>query len=218
LNILGNTYVRILTVILVLQGVAFYAIAMRPERIPPVGPLDLFPNEFAGWVVMREVKIEPEVQDILKADDLLSREYVNTKGPEGAYLFIAFFKTQREGQAPHSPKNCLPGAGFEPIEAFPIEVKFPGRDEPTKINRYLTARGDEKSITLYWYQSHSRIIADEFAAKFWLIADSMRYHRSDTALVKVVVPVRNNDAARATDTAVAFAQAMFPALMRQLPM
>ncbi|HXK02555.1 MAG TPA: EpsI family protein [Verrucomicrobiae bacterium] len=211
-------WVRILTVVLVLQGVAFYAIAMRPERIPPVGPLDLFPGEFSGWTLLQDVKIEPEVQEILKADDLLSREYVNTAGTEGVYLFIAFFKTQREGQAPHSPKNCLPGAGFEPIESFPITVQFPGRDEPVKINRYLTARGDEKSITLYWYQSHSRIIADEFAAKFWLIADSVKYHRSDTALVKVVVPVRNNEAAAATNTAVSFAQAMFPALSRQLPL
>ena len=218
MNILGNTYVRILTVILVLQGVAFYAIAMRPERIPPVGPLDLFANEFAGWVVLREVKIEPEVQDILKADDLLSREYVNTKGPEGAYLFIAFFKTQRDGQAPHSPKNCLPGAGFEPLEAFPITIQLPGRDAPVTINRYLTARGEEKSVTLYWYQSHSRIIAGEFAAKFWLIADSVRYHRSDTALVKIVVPVVDNNAAAATKTAVDFAQAMFPSLTHQLPL
>ncbi|HTS66447.1 MAG TPA: EpsI family protein [Candidatus Acidoferrales bacterium] len=213
-----NKYVRILSIVLVLQGVAFYAVAMRPERIPPVGPLDLFPSEFPGWVAGRDIKIEPEVQDILKADDLLSREYVNTAASEGAYLFIAFFRTQREGQAPHSPKNCLPGAGFEPIESFPITVQFPGRDEPAKINRYLTARGDEKSITLYWYQSHSRIIADEFAAKFWLIADSVKYRRSDTALVKIVVPVRNNDAASATNTAVSFAQVMFPALVRQLPM
>ena len=218
MSFLNNRYVRVLTIFLVLQGIAFYAIAMRPERLPPVGPLEYFPSEFAGWSVRREVKIEPEIQDILKADDLLSREYINSTGTEGVYLFIAFFKTQREGQAPHSPKNCLPGAGFEPLEAFPIEVRLPGRDEPATINRYLTARGEEKSITLYWYQSHSRIIAGEFAAKFWLIADSMRYRRSDTALVKVVVPVRNNDAAGATKTAVEFSQAMFPALTRQLPM
>ena len=61
---------------------------------------------------------------------------------------------------------------------------MPDRAEPIVVNRYLTARGEEKSVTLYWYQSRNRIIAGEFSAKFWLIADSIRYHRSDSSLVK----------------------------------
>jgi EpsI family protein len=96
-------------------------------------------------------------------------------------------------------------------------VVVPGRTEPVRINRYLTARGDEKSVTLYWYQSHDRVIAGEFTAKFWLIADSIRYHRSDTSLVKIVVPVRDGDAAAATQTAIDFVKAMFSPLARQLP-
>jgi len=182
-----------------------------------VGPLDLFPKNLAGWQMYRESRVEPEVQEVLKADDLLSREYRNPAGTAGAYLFIAFFKTQREGQAPHSPKNCLPGSGYEPIESYPIDIKVAGREEPIHVNRYLTARGEERSVTLYWYQSRNRIIASEFSAKFWLIADSIRYHRSDCSLVKVVVPVRG-DTEKASASAVQFAQDMFPALSRQLPM
>ena len=132
---------------------------------------------------------------------------------------MAFFKTQQEGQSPHSPKNCLPGSGFEPVEP-PGQIAIPiaGRGEPIRVNRYVTARGDEKSVTLYWYQSHDRIIAGEFAAKFWLIADSVHYHRSDTSLVRVVVPVRGNDTAVASQTAVDFAQTVFPFVTSQLPM
>jgi len=70
---------------------------------------------------------------------------------------------------------------------------------------------------LYWYQSRNRIIAGEFAAKFWLIADSIKYHRSDSSLVKVVVPVRNDNADAATKTAIEFVQSVFPAIARQLP-
>ena len=109
------------------------------------------------------------------------------------------------------------GNGYEPIESGPISVEVPGRSTPIQINRYLTARGDEKSVTLYWYQSHDRVIAGEFAAKFWLIADSIRYHRSDSSLVKIVVPVRNNNADAATKAAVEFVQAVFPTISRQLP-
>jgi EpsI family protein len=217
MNFVRNKYARVLTLILVVQGGLFYAVAMRPEQVPDVAPLSVFPQQFDNWSLYRESKIEPEVLEILKADDTLSRLYVNQSG-KGAYLFIAFFKSQREGQAPHSPKNCLPGSGFEPIESFPIDITVPGRSEPIRINRYLTARGEDKSVTLYWYQSRSRVIAGEFAAKFWLIADSIRYHRSDCSLVRIVVPVTGEDAAAASNTAVEFAQAVYPSLTRQLPM
>ena len=143
--------------------------------------------------------------------------YVSPAHNGPVFFFVAFFKTQRYGQAPHSPKNCLPGNGFEPIESGVIAVTVPGRAEPVRINRYLTARGDEKSVTLYWYQSHDRVIAGEFTARFWLIADSIRYHRSDTALVKIVVPVRDGNGDAATQTAIDFVKTIFAPLARQLP-
>ena len=217
MKLLNNKYARIVTVCLILQGIVFYTVALRAENAPPTAPLSSFATDIAGWQMYKDVKIEQETLDVLKADDTLNRIYLNPERNANVYFFVAFFKTQRTGQAPHSPKNCLPGNGYEPLESGPISVTVPGRSEPVRINRYLTARGDEKSVTLYWYQSHDRIIAGEFAAKFWLIADSIRYHRSDTALVKVVVPVRGGDADAATRTAVAFVKAVFSPLATQLP-
>jgi len=218
MNFLQNKYALVLTALLLIQGIVFYSVALRAENIPPVSPLAGFPTNLGGWQMYKDVKIEQETLDILKADDTLNRIYVNPGKDSEAYLFIAFFKTQRSGQAPHSPKNCLPGSGFEPIESGPISISVPDRAEPIAVNRYLTARGDEKSVTLYWYQSHSRIIAGEFSAKFWLIADSIRYHRSDSSLVKVVVPVRNNDADTATRTATEFVRIIFAPVSHQLPL
>jgi len=221
MSFLTGKYARILTALLLLETVVFYSVALRAENLPPVSPLASFPTSVAGWDMYKDVKIEQETLDILKADDTLNRIYVKpqkaSEALQEAYLFVAFFKTQRSGQAPHSPKNCLPGSGFEPIESGPITIAVPGRGEPIVVNRYLTARGEEKSVTLYWYQSHSRIIAGEFSAKFWLIADSIRYHRSDSSLVKVVVPVRNNDADAATRVATEFVQAIFAPISHQLP-
>jgi EpsI family protein len=216
-SFLTAKYARIVTVVLILQGVVFYAVALRAENTPTVSPLEGFPTNVAGWQMYKDVKIEQETLDVLKADDTLNRVYVNPAHDASTFLFVAFFKTQRYGQSPHSPKNCLPGNGYEPIESGLMTVAIPGRSEPVQVNRYLTARGDEKSVTLYWYQSHDRIIAGEFAARFWLIADSIRFHRSDTSLVKIVVPVRDGDADAATRTAVDFMKAVFPPLVRQLP-
>jgi len=217
MNLLSSRYARAVTVFLLVQGVVFYAVGLRAETTPPVVPLSTLANQLGSWQLYKEVQIDQETLDVLKADDTLNRVYVDPAKSASAFLFVAFFKTQRAGQSPHSPKNCLPANGYEPLESGPLEVAIPGRETPIVINRYLTARGDEKSVTLYWYQSHDRVIAGEFAARFWLIADSIRFRRSDTSLVKVVVPVRNNDADAATRTGVEFVKTLFPPLARQLP-
>ena len=213
----GNLYARVLTAVLLLQVAAFYAIASRAERAPLISPLGLFPTAFGGWTMARDVPVEKDVQDVLKADDTLNRVYVNPSRTDYAFLFIAYFKTQRYSQAPHSPKNCLPGSGWEPVETGRQTIEVPGWNAPIVTNRFVVQHGDDKSVVLYWYQTHNRIIASEYWAKFWLVVDSIRYRRSDTALVKIVVPVHDNDTGAATAMGVQFIQATFPSLLRQLP-
>ena len=133
-----------------------------------------------------------------------------------ASLMIAFFRTQRYGQSPHSPKNCLPAAGWRPTEDTKLSVDVPGRDAPIVVNKYVIAHGDEQSVVMYWYQSHNRVVAGEFAARFWLVADAIRYRRSDTALVRVIVPISGNRDA-AEDAAVRFVRAVYPDVVRQFP-
>jgi EpsI family protein len=216
MDFLKGKYVRVVSLLLLVQAAAYYAVASRPEQMPVVRPLAEFPSDIGPWRTVRDVQVEPEVQEVLRADDILNRVYAGA-GPVPAFLFVAFFKTQRMGQAPHSPKNCLPGSGWEPSETGFLDLQPPGRPEPIRVNRYVVSHGDEKSVVLYWYQSHKRVIASEYAAKFWLVADSVRYHRSDTALIRIVVPVVNNDTASATKTGVDFIQAAYPALHAQLP-
>lgn len=212
-----SKYGRILAVVLVLQAILFYS-ASRGEGTPLATPLATFPVSFGNWVLAREGVVEKETMDILKADDVLTRVYTNTANRGSASIFIAYFKSQRTGQSPHSPKNCLPGSGFEPVET-PAVISIPveGRAEPLTANQYIVSNGEDKLVVLYWYQSHGRIIASEFAAKFWLVADAMRYRRSDTAVVKVQVPIRGDEAAGVRN-AVAFVQAVYPALASHLPL
>lgn len=133
-------------------------------------------------------------------------------------LFIAYFSTQQQGQSPHSPKNCLPGAGWTQVETGEVEIPIKGLPKPITINKYVIVKGNAQSLVFYWYQSHGRVVANEFTAKFFLVADSMRYHRSDTALVRVVTPVFQDDFAGALDSSTAFVQAAFPEIYRFLPM
>jgi len=207
---------RILAIVLLFQAVAYYAVASRREIIPNISPLSVFPSISKGWTMQNENPLEQEVKDVLKADDTLNRVYASPDGRTAASLFIPFFRSQRYGQSPHSPKNCLPGSGWRALDDSKFQVTVPGRDTPIVINRYLIARGDEQSLVLYWYQSHSRVVAGEFAAKFWLVADATRFHRSDTALVRVIVPVNGNREA-ATNTGVEFVRAVYPDIVAHLP-
>jgi EpsI family protein len=216
-SFLNNKYAKVLTVVLLIQALAYYAVARRKEDIPAMMPLSTFPVYVGGWFEKQDAPVEKEVQDVLRADDILNRIYTSPATGEIS-LFIAFFKTQRFGQAPHSPKNCLPGSGWEKISDEKIPVNVPSWDKPIVINRYVVEHGDEKSVTLYWYQSHNRVIADEFAAKLWLVADSIRYHRSDTALVRVIAPVQNGNVTAAGDAGVSFIQAVFPKILQQMPL
>lgn len=208
--------VLILSFVFIAQAFGFYNLS-HGEDIPTVRPLHEFPRQVASWRTSQEGVIEPEVQRILRADDLLNRSYVNTTDGRFANLFVAFFKSQRTGQTPHSPKNCLPGSGWVPaIEDF-LTIRMPGEAEDKKVNRYLVQKGDEKSIVLYWYQSRDRVIASEYWAKVYVVVDALRYNRTDTALVRVVVPVEGNNIDLATQTAVKFAREFYQPLRQTLP-
>ncbi len=214
---LSSTRARVLTALLIAQAAVFFLVVSRRENPPAARPLNSFPYELANWRLLREVVVDRDVQQVLKADDLLSRSYVDSTGQRAANLFVAYFKSQRTGQAPHSPKNCLPGAGWVESEASRVTLKVPGRAEPIRVNYYVVSKGEDKSIVLYWYQSRDRVIASEYNAKLYLIEDAIRYNRTDTALVRVVVPVISNEIADATRTAEQFVQDVFPLLKGFLP-
>lgn len=202
--------------VLLLQAAAFYGFS-RNEKIPAHKPLDEFSLASQDWSLVQNVDIDKETLDILKADDLLSRIYENRRTGRMATLFVAYFETQRTGKAPHSPKNCLPGSGWAPSQSGTMDIHVPGEVQPIKVNRYIVARGDNQDAVLYWYQSHNRVIASEYAAKIFTVTDSIRYNRSDTALVRVIVPVQGGNTQAAVGAAVEFVQELFEPLKQYLP-
>src|SRR6202795_3197057 len=110
LSFLKGRAAIILTILLIAQGSIFYGFS-RGETPPSYRPLDRFPKEVGGWRMVQQGVMEQDVKDVLRADDYITREYA-ASSEKAANLFVAFFKSQRAGQTPHSPKNCLPGSGW----------------------------------------------------------------------------------------------------------
>lgn len=222
LKFLNSTAARVVTLLLLLQAALLYS-AIRPEIVPPSRPLEGMPSTLGSWELVETGVMEQEVLDVLKADDILNGLYCSSAFPDckktgqgKTNLFVAAFRTQRNGKAPHSPKNCLPGSGWLPLSSGELSIDV-GRAAPIIVNRYLIAYGSQQELVLYWYQSRDRAVANEYKAKFWVMADAIRLNRTDTALVRVVIPVVNRDQAQAQATATDFVKSFYSTLLNYLP-
>ena len=181
-------HLRFLTVVaLLLSAELVLQARSRREIIAPRMPLSEFPHNLGSWTSQDE-SIDRETLDILGPGDFLFRNYRNTAEAEAPVdLFIAYFPSQRSGDAIHSPKHCLPGAGWQPIESGQVTLALAGQPSFT-ATRYLIARGDDRELVWYWFQAHDRALASEYWAKFYLLADAIRMNRSDGSLVRLITP------------------------------
>ena len=128
------------------------------------------------------------------ADDYTNREYFG--GDRPVELYIGYYKDQRSGDAIHSPKNCLPGAGWEPVRSTQLQIG--SADKPVLVNEYIVEKGKSRDLVLYWYQTHGRIVASEYWAKFWLVADGVRHRSTDGAMIRIWTTAEDGEAERSS--------------------
>jgi EpsI family protein len=128
---------------------------------------------------------------------------------------VAWFQSQRSGTSqPHSPQVCLPASGWVPESNGLIDIQTSAG--AITVDRYVVVHGQERAVVLYWYQTPRRVVAGEWAAKFWLMADAVRDRRTDTSLVRVTTWVKT-DLAAATRDATEFSKRLYPLLREVLP-
>jgi EpsI family protein len=189
----------------------------RYEVFPPRLPLGAFPRQLGNWVGS-DVAIPEDALAVLGKGEFLLRMYHNdsVRSPY-VDLFVAYFPSQRAGDTIHSPKNCLPGAGWSPVDSSRISLSLPGQ-APFPANQYVIAKGTDRSLVLYWYWAHNRGVASEYWAKFYLVADSLRMNRSDGALVRVTTPLRSGENLdTAQERLLSFAGEFSPILSSYIP-
>ena len=206
-----------LALALLLATALFLQARNRAEIFPPRKPLTSFPQQFDHWT-STNVEIGKDIRDILGPGDFLLRVYHDQKQKQPSTdLFIAYFPSQRAGDTIHSPKNCLPGAGWTPIDSARIPLALPGR-APFPVNRYVIAKGSDRLLVVYWYWAHDRAVASEYWAKIYLVTDSIRMNRSDGSLVRLTTPMLPGES---VNTAMArlqpFAGDIVPLLNQYIP-
>ncbi|MGD0787286.1 MAG: exosortase C-terminal domain/associated protein EpsI [Terracidiphilus sp.] len=208
---------RFWMVVLLLAGTALILHARGDtDLIPAREPLSQLPRTILGGTGSDQ-PIDQETLDVLGAGDFLSRVYTQSGGAHPVGLFIGYFPTQRTGVTIHSPKHCLPGAGW----AFDSSQYVDLNDASGKAHRvgeYVISNGESRQFVIYWYQAHGRSIASEYMAKIYMVADAMRMDRTDGALVRVIVPIDPREGESAARTrAEAFVAELAPMLPRFIP-
>jgi EpsI family protein len=186
----------ILAAALIASAAIFLQARGRNEVFPPRLPLQSFPTQLSAWTGT-DIALQKDVLEVLGPGDFLLRIYQDPAEKQPfVNLFIAYFPSQRTGDTIHSPKHCLPGSGWLPVESSRVTLSLPGHS-PFPANRYVIAKGDSRQLVLYWYWAHDRGVASEYWAKFYLVADSMRMNRSDGALVRITTPLYFGETAEA---------------------
>jgi EpsI family protein len=192
--------------------VATAAVA-QASRSAPVTPIETrnFPRTIGPWHAPVDTPVSEETARLLGADAYINRSYaVSGSAPVG--LYIAYYSSQRPGVSIHSPLHCLPGTGWEPLSVATLDVTRPD-GSAGHVRQMIVRKNLDRAVVLYWYEVHGRMIGSELASKLFLLADGMRLHRSDAALVRVDVPVTQS-AEAAQRQAVAFVRDLIPPVTR----
>jgi EpsI family protein len=207
----------ILAALLIFSAAMVLQARQRNEVFASRLPLQDFPRRINAWSGT-DIAIDNDTLQILGAGEFLLRTYRSeeTSDPD-INLFIAYFPSQRAGDTIHSPRHCLPGAGWTPVENTRTVLSMPGH-APFPANRYVIAQGASRQIVLYWYWAHDRGIASEYWAKFYLVGDSLKMNRSDGALVRVMAAMYPNETADAAEQRLLpFTNGILPLLNDYIP-
>jgi EpsI family protein len=209
-------FVRGIVAALLLLG-ALLVLQLRStgEAVPVRKEFDTFPTVIGTWQAKASSNLDPEIVNFLKVNDYVMQSYHDTDGRQ-LWLYVGYWATQRKGAQIHSPQNCLPGNGWEPIEASLLTVVLPAPYAPITVNRYLIQKDREQQVVLYWYQSQGKAVAGELAAKVDMVRSAILRNRTDGALVRVSAPA-SGGVADTTDSLVRYVQKLYPILVEYLP-
>jgi len=210
----NSKFIIVILVLLVAMGLNHYF--SKPDISLPRKSLAEFPISLGDWTAFTDQKMDKQSLEILKVDDYFMRNYRNSKG-EVIGLYIGYFKSQREGKGIHSPRQCLPGAGWVPVNTAVYRMTLPGHNpETVPVNKFVMGKGLDRQLYLFWYHGRGRIYASEYWNKIYLIWDGLTRKRTDGALVRVNNPVIGNTE-DALKTQSDFIQLFLPLLKEYIP-
>jgi EpsI family protein len=184
------------------------AAQLNQRRTPDslAASLESIPARMDGWQMSHSDTLDAHVLEVLVPTSYLARTY--TKAGRQVQVFVAFYAMQRAGENMHSPKNCLPGSGWEIWKQDSLSLQVEGR--PTPVNQLSIQNSGKRELVFYWYQNKRRVVASEAMGKMLLVRDGLVEGRTSGSIARVMVPDTPEDAANGA----AFAKCLMVELQR----
>lgn len=200
---------------LMLVGAVLISGVREQKKMPSLAPMKTVQVDAPGYAVS-DVVVPEEERRIAGMTDYVMRSY-QRDSLDVFSIYVGYYDYQTQGKAIHSPKNCLPGAGWEQIQGGTISVPVAG-GASVQVNRFLMANKGARALVFYWYQGRGRVEPNEYKVKWNLLRDAAIHGRTDEALVRIVVPlpVRNTGIDAGTDPILARADKHAVDIARQL--
>lgn len=203
------------SVSLVILAVFFaWSMGDRQERPPARAAFVDFAMRIGNWHG-NTLPVEPQLISTLRFDDYLLADYAESeKAP--VTLYIAYYRSQRNGRSAHSPSSCIPGGGWEITSHDRVILPADGRAIP--VNRVLIQKDREKQLVLYWFKQRDRQLASEYSVKWYLLWDALTKQRSDGALIRLSASVLPGEAEKEVEHRILqLARQIQPQLTRYIP-
>jgi EpsI family protein len=212
MKITGRLVVSAGLLVATLVGLQF---RVTGEAMPLRKPLAGFPTTLGEWQARETSLLDGDTLQVLRPTDYLVRREVDASA-RNLWLYIGYWDSQRKGAQPHSPKNCLPGGGWEPLEASTLTIPLGAGVAPLAVNRFLLQKEREQQVVLYWFDAQGRAVAGEVEAKVEMVRSAIFRNRTDGAIVRVSSPVYGS-VAETTERLTRYVQALYPVLHDYLP-
>lgn len=182
----SRTATKFLPAFVLLLGCAFVWQTRGQSPVPLSGPLKTTLPKFAGYQAFDQT-IGDEERRVAGMTDYSARFYSHDSIP-AFFTLVSYYDRQGQGKTIHSPRNCLPGAGWEVLRGDERTLDVDGTRHV--VNHYILKNGAATSVVYYWYQGRGRVVANEYAVKWNLLVDAAVLGHTEEALVRVQVPVQ----------------------------
>jgi EpsI family protein len=166
-------------------GTGFVWNARSQAAMPLAAPLTGVMPDVPGYR-REDQRIGDDERRIAGMSDYVSRSF--WRDSVFAFsTFVSYYERQTQGKTIHSPRNCLPGAGWEILVAGHQDITIDGTKQT--LNRHVLKNGAQTAVVFYWYQGRGRVVSNEYRVKWNLLRDAAVAGHTEEALVRVVVPV-----------------------------
>jgi EpsI family protein len=206
--------IRYFIVIALLAGALFYSqLRSDGKPVPITKSLEGFPLQIDGWSGKAH-KFSQNVYDILGVDDSVLIDYKNEKN-ENISMYVGYYESQKQGEIIHSPKNCMIGSGWQPIDISEIKISLDTGKIP--VMKMIVQKRSQKQVVLYWYQSGKRAVANEYFQRLYFIHDSIRYNQTNAAFIRFISPASDENYEGSLQLLSNFIKKIMPLLNEYLP-